>query len=213
MTLSAADVMAAGLAIAFRIFLEEGPFNDADTPDLTVSMGFLYTFFEAWTQQIGGRPDFLLNNLHITHLGGLGQGVQKIPCDDGTGTSIIVAGRPTGIFICLYEYISQAIARHHQISVQTLVLKGGNHFLHPGVHILQDNISAIKGHVKQRPGSRNSELGQHKPHTPLSTFYQDNLSAIKAISRDHCCSRNLVSELGTWATQARTPVSTFYKTT
>jgi hypothetical protein len=31
MTLSAADAMAAGLAIAFRIFSEEGPFNDADT--------------------------------------------------------------------------------------------------------------------------------------------------------------------------------------
>jgi hypothetical protein len=30
MTLSAADAMAAGLAMALRIFLEEGPFNDAD---------------------------------------------------------------------------------------------------------------------------------------------------------------------------------------
>jgi hypothetical protein len=30
-TLSAADTMAAGLAMALRIFSEEGPFNDADT--------------------------------------------------------------------------------------------------------------------------------------------------------------------------------------
>ena len=31
MTLSAADAMAAGLAMALRIFSQEGPFNDADT--------------------------------------------------------------------------------------------------------------------------------------------------------------------------------------
>jgi hypothetical protein len=30
-TLSATDAMAAGLAMDFRIFLEDGPFNDADT--------------------------------------------------------------------------------------------------------------------------------------------------------------------------------------
>jgi hypothetical protein len=31
MTLSAVDTMAAGLAMALRIFSEEAPFNDADT--------------------------------------------------------------------------------------------------------------------------------------------------------------------------------------
>ncbi|KAG2368434.1 hypothetical protein BDR07DRAFT_1372204 [Suillus spraguei] len=58
---------------ALRLFSEEGPFNDGDTSRSDRFYGIV--------------------TIYIMHLGGLGQGVWEVPCDDGTG-SIENCGRP-----------------------------------------------------------------------------------------------------------------------
>ncbi|KAG2369565.1 hypothetical protein BDR07DRAFT_1371135 [Suillus spraguei] len=99
---------------------------------------------------------------------------------------------------------------------------------HPAFHILQDNLSAIKAISRDHlllpelgvgtgcliltelcVETRVLELGTWAIQASHPAFHilQDNLSAIKAISRDHL----LLPELGQH--KPRTLVSTFYKTT
>ncbi|KAG1811059.1 hypothetical protein EV424DRAFT_1349769 [Suillus variegatus] len=55
MTLSATDTMAAGLAMALRIFLQEGPFNDADTSGSDTFFGIVLGPGTRNSENFGGR--------------------------------------------------------------------------------------------------------------------------------------------------------------